>query len=332
MKKIIAAVDIGATKITASLFSRDEILIRLYQRTRLEGTPETVPLQVMELLDRSLSMTGLGSESLLFVGISSAGPFFKEEGRTSLLCPNMCGGMNPERGLLPNDWVSIPLAKELEKRYQDLVIENDAVAGAIAERLFGAGRGSDNLLYVTWSTGIGTGAFVDGKLLRGRNGNAPHGGHIHLVDDGPPCGCGSHGHLESLASGMAIAREYGGGASTSDVLDAYKRGDSKAVEVVHEAARYLSRGLASMSVILDPDTIIIGGSVFLNNTDILLPLLMEEFFRSFPAMTKGVRVVPSELGEHLGDMGALSLVIPEEWIEEWRKSRPWEKAPATIVL
>ncbi len=332
MLEIIASVDIGATKITASLSNRGGIIVRIYQPTRLTGDEGSIPNQVKELVDKCLTMADLGTVQLTAIGVSTAGPFQRMDGKLHLVSPNICGGMAPERGVLPNNWRSVPIEKDLGEHFRNLVIENDAVSGAIAERTFGAGRGHDNLLYVTWSTGIGTGAFVDGRLIRGKNGNAPHGGHVFLGDSGPVCGCGNTCDLESVASGTAIALQYGGGATTAEVFEAYSKGDAKAKKVIKEAASYFARGLSSINCVLDTGLIVIGGSVFLNNRDLLLPLIKEEFYRSFPALTRDVLFATSELGEYLGDIAAISLVIPEDWIKEWGTGKPWERAPDTIYL
>jgi glucokinase len=332
MMDIIATVDIGATKTTASLCTREGIIIRVYQKTKLEGPEDTIPRQVKELIDACFIRSGLGTEGLKAVGISTAGPFQKLDGYLHLVSPNICGGMAPERGILPNEWKLVPLERVLSDHYDNIVIQNDAVSGVVAESIFGSGKGLDNLLYATWSTGIGTGALVDGRLIKGKNGNAPHGGHVFLVDGGPRCGCGDDGHLEALSSGTAIARDYGGGASTAEVFGSYHKGDEKAIRIINEASRHFARGLASINNILDTEMIIIGGSVFLNNVDVLLPLVKEEFYRSFPTLSREVQIVPTTLGEHLGDLAALSLVIQNDWIDPWKIKRPWERAPETIVL
>ncbi len=332
MLEIIATIDIGATKITASLCNREGIIIRIYQRTRLTGDEGSIPDQVKELVNTCFIKADLRPELLSAVGISTAGPFQRIEGKLHLVSPNICGGMAPERGLLPNNWTSIPIQAELEEQFSDLVIENDAVSGAVAERIFGAGGSCDNLLYVTWSTGVGTGAIVDGRVIRGKNGNAPHGGHVYIGDEGPVCGCGNICDLESIASGTAIARAFGNGATTQDVFKAYHEGDVKAIDLIDNTARHFAKGIASINCILDTEKIVIGGSVFMNNIDLLLPKVKEEFYRSFPVLSRDVLILPTELGDHLGNLAALSLAIPEEWIEEWKRSKPWMRAPETIDL
>jgi glucokinase len=328
----MAAVDIGASKITVSIAAETGFLIKVYQPTCLEGEPDEVPRQVDTLIRYCCKKTGMEKEQLESIGISSAGPFVKDDdGDITLVSPNMCGGLATDRGLLPNDWQSIPLEAVLSVEYKNIHIGNDAVTGAMAERNFGAARGEDDFVYVTWSTGIGTGAFVDGRPIYGKNGNAPHGSHITLVEDGPQCGCGGFGHLEALASGTAIARDFGDDAAKC--FDAYRRSDQKAKEVVEKAAGHFARGLASLIAVLDTRMFILGGSVFFSNIEILLPLIRYDFKHCcWNVFSKDVSIVPSELKDHLPDMAALALVMPKDWIEDWRDRKPWENAPETEVL
>ena len=325
-----AAVDIGGTKITVSLANREKILAKVYQPVQLEGDIKTIPQQLDLLIRYLCDLKGISKDEINAVGIGSCGPFKKKNGHIFLVAPNLCGGLTQGRGVIPNDWIEIPLEEELSKIYHRLVIDNDAIAATIAERLFGAGKGEDDLVYVTWSTGIGSGAYVNGRLIKGKNGNAPHLGHIYLVEDGPTCGCGNFGDMEALVSGVAIARDYGG--TTEEVFSAYRRGDTRAKEIIQKAAKYFARGLASINAILDTKVFVLGGSVFMNNIDILTPLIENEFYRSFPALSNGVEIRRSALDTYLGDLAALSLVMPDDWIKVWQDKKPWEHAPKKIVL
>jgi len=327
-----AAADIGGTKVTVSIADSNGILIKLYQRVQLTGRNTAVPEQVINLIKIASEKICTPLKYVQALGVSTASPFIIRDGLKSVAAPNLCGGLAKERGAIPNDWCEIPMEKVFKEHFKCVLIDNDCVSAVIAEHLFGAGVGEDNLLYVTWSTGIGTGAIVDGRVLRGKNGNAGHGGHMYIADDDAQCGCGNFGDMEVLTSGVAIARMYGGGISTKEVFSAYRNGDARAREVIERAARHFARGLASMNAILDTKLIIIGGSVFLNDGDILQPLIESEFYRSFPALSSGVQIKPSALHSYLGDIAALSLVMPEEWKDPWKRERPWEKAPETVVI
>jgi len=134
-----------------------------------------------------------------------------------------------------------------------------------------------------------------------------------------------------LTSGPAISREYGNAAS--EAFQAYRCGDDpKAKKVIDRAAKNFARGLASVNSVLDTEVIVIGGSVFMNNLEILLPLIKEEFYRSFPTLSRDVEIRPSELESYLGDIAALSLVMPKDWVEEWQRKKPWTYAPEPILL
>ncbi|MBW6516925.1 MAG: ROK family protein [ANME-2 cluster archaeon] len=328
----LAGVDIGGTKITVSLANAGGIPVKVYQHTRLEGTHTVIPEQVDFLLGYACEQSGVQPDTIMAVGVSSCGPFVKETGQVQLVAPNLCGGLVKGKGIISNNWTRIPLEAVLSRRWSTLKIENDAVAAVVAERLFGAGRGEDDLVYITWSTGIGSGAYSDGRLIHGKNGNAPHIGHIYLAEGGPRCGCGNFGDMESLVSGVAIARDLGGGGTAEDVFNACRSGDRKANEIISRAVRNFARGLASLNAILDTKVIVIGGSVFMNNIDILLPAIRDEFYRSFPVLSEEVDIRPSALGSYLGDMAALSLVMPGDWIREWQDKRLWEHAPPVIML
>ena len=187
-------------------------------------------------------------------------------------------------------------------------------------------------MYVTWSTGIGAGAYVDGRLLLGKNKNALHLGHTYIAfdDEGQPrCGCGNYGHVEAYASGTSIARDYG--VDTVEVFRRYRQGDRKARKVVERAACVMARGLANAATLLDTSLIIVGGSV-MNDWDVLESLVKNEFYSAFPPLTRQVDIRPSSLDQYLGDIAALSLIMPLEWISDWQDRRPWESSPAPEVL
>ncbi len=358
----LAAVDIGGTKITVSIANISGILVKLYRPVQLEGDNLAVPAQVDFLVGHACEQIGIERDEITALGVSTCGPFGIRDGELVLVAPNLCGGLANERGIIPNDWTEIPLQRELSRIYNKIHIENDGISAVTAERMFGAGKGEDNVVYITWSTGIGSGAYVDGRLIRGKNGNAPHIGHIYLVDDGPRCGCGNFGDMEALASGVAIARDYesrvtagdvtsegmtaegmtavdvtaegvtAGSVTAEDVFNLFRKGDPKAESVITNAARYFARGLVSINAILDTRVFIIGGSVFMNNRHILLPLVKEEFCKSFPALSKDVEFRPCALDSYLGDLAALCLVMPDDWVRQWQEKRPWEFAPESIVL
>ena len=230
-----------------------------------------------------------------------------EDGCIALAAPNICGGLaGPARGL-PNTWMSAALEAPLRARFAKVRVENDAVAALVAERRWGALQGADSCAYVTWSTGIGVGLCVDGRVLHGKNGNAGHAGHMFVSDNADAlCGCGNVGDIEGLVAGNALARRFGMDAAT--LLDAAKAGDAQALAHIDSVCRDMGRMLYNLVATLDLQRISIGGSVFWHHRDFLLPRVVAHVSGKLAALTDGVQIVPAGLGLALGDYAALALL------------------------
>jgi len=334
METLLAAVDIGGTKVTASVSSEQRILAKVRQATRLEGDERALPRQVDELIARACAEAGVRKEGVQAVGVSTCSPFERRGRYRVVVAPNLCGGLGWSRIRIPNDWKAIPLEEELCARYARAEIGNDCITAAMAERLFGAGRGENDFMYVTWSTGIGAGAFVDGHLLTGKNSNAVHIGHILMALDEKRSleeGWQKAANLESFVAGPAIAREYGHGVDTVEVFRRHRAGDRKAKAVIRRAARVFARALVTATTLLDTRLFVIGGSVA-NDWDVLEPLVRSEYAAANPFFVSGVEFRRSALDRYLGDMAGLAQVMPEAWIGRWQQSRPWERAPEALKL
>ncbi len=225
-------------------------------------------------------------------------------------------------------WHNIPLKAEIEKStgVRTFVI-NDATAAALGEHRFGAGRGVNNLIYLTVSTGIGGGIIIDGKLYSGVSGSAGELGHMTIDLNGPRCACGNIGCLEMLASGKAIAREaqrlIAQGAKTAmielaegdaryvtaiTVATAAQKGDAVALSVVNKAAANLGVGLVNFVNIFNPEMIIVGGGVGKMGELLLKPARKVVSERAFQFPASVVRIVSSELGDNSGVFGAVAFV------------------------
>ncbi|WP_420474928.1 ROK family protein [Noviherbaspirillum sp. ST9] len=319
----IAALDIGGTKMAAMVASREGPLARISQPSIKSGTPRSLPEQGLALIDAVCEKAGVPKNAVRALGVASAGPFVREEGAIALCSPNLCGGLSGASDL-PNDWKSIPLEKVLRERYERLAIDNDCVSALVAERAFGAVIDEPDCAYVTWSTGVGFGLCVDGRVLRGKNGNAGHAGHMLLSEvDESVCGCGNRGDLEALVSGRNVGNRSH--MPAAELFQKAREGDAQAREIAERAANWFGRGLYNVVATLDTRTFVIGGSVWLHHGDWLTPLVMREIESRFPALTGGVRILPAALGRLVADVGALALAVPEEWIPAWRQSKPWEK-------
>jgi glucokinase len=304
-----ACIDIGGTKVAVSLSSGSGLALfaRRAEPTAKTGSNDALARQLIRLVEEACAEIGIAPERVQRAGVSSCGPFVMRDGLVELAAPNICGGIaGPARGL-PNDWHTALLESVLRERFESVRIENDCVAALEAERRWGALRGIDHCAYVTWSTGIGVGLCVDGRLLRGKNGNAGHAGHMFVSDNNDAlCGCGNIGDVEGLVAGNAIARRFGADAAT--LMQLAKDGDSHADAMVAELCRIMGRALYNLTATLDLQRISLGGSVYLNNREYLLPRLQEQVSSHFPALTAGCELVTAGLGDRVGDYAALALL------------------------
>lgn len=246
-----------------------------------------------------------------------------------------CGGpLDSKRGIImspPNlpDWDNVKIVEILEKELGVPVgIQNDANACAIAEWKFGAGKGSENMIFLTFGTGLGAGLILDGKLYSGTNDMAGEAGHIRLEDDGP-VGFGKAGSFEGFCSGGGIAKlakkmaeeslksgkemlfckskEELDSISAKTVAEAARFGDEVAIKVYEICAEKLGYGLSILIDILNPERIVIG-SVFQRAEDLLRAKMQEIIDKEALGFAKDVcKVVPAALGEEIGDCAAIAV-------------------------
>jgi glucokinase len=303
----VLGVDIGGTKIAAGEVDAD---------AKITGASE-LPTQAEQGFIVSLSQVYKSIEQKLHRHIEAIG-----------ICAP--GPLNPKNGVVINPpnlpgWRNIPLAELIRARFQvPCRIENDANAAGLAEALFGAGRGHSNVLYVTISTGIGTGIIIDGKIYHGKNGAAAEGGHVSIDFAGPSiCRCGVRGCIEALASGTAIARraiellpEYPNSSLREPIVceavgAAVAAGDELAIRVLDEACDKLSAWLGSLISLLDPDIVVIGGGVSRIGDPLLERLRRLTPGRTINQFTESTPIVAAALSRDVGILGAASVVLQD---------------------
>jgi glucokinase len=308
-----ACIDIGGTKVAVSLNDGTglELLARRSEATAMTGDNGALARQLLRMVDTACADAGVAAATLQCAGVASCGPFALNDGLIEVAAPNICGGMaGPARGL-PNDWLTAVLEAPLRERFREVRIENDGIAALEAERRWGALQGFEHCAYVTWSTGIGVGLCVDGRVLRGKNGNAGHAGHMFVSDNNDAlCGCGNIGDLEALVAGNAIERRFFSRsyADAATLLIAARAGENTAVAIVDELCRVMGRALYNLVVTLDLQRVSLGGGVFWHHRDYLLPRLQAQLDGRFTVLTSGVLLVPAGLEDRVGDYAALALV------------------------
>lgn len=194
---------------------------------------------------------------------------------------------------------------------------NDANAIALGEKLFGAGRGRSSFIVITIGTGLGSGLILDGKLWKGAGGFAAEFGHVTVDSGGTVCHCGNHGCLERYASAGALLRSMEGlfpaemndhPPTAADGARLARDGNPAARQAFDDLGRWLGIALASLSNLLNLEAIIIGGGVG-GSLDLFEPALRRELSqRCFPEIYSGLNILPSELGDDAGLLGAAALI------------------------
>lgn len=261
---LACGVDVGGTKIAGGVIDEDGTIVEelrvVSPATSAEAIEDAIAGLVTELKTR---------HDISAVGVGAAG-YVDKARAVVMFAPNIA-------------WRNVDLKGELEARVDlPVVIENDANAAAWGEFRYGAGHDIDDLLLVTVGTGVGGGVVLDGELYRGAFGVGAEIGHMRVVPNGILCGCGNHGCFEQYASGNALVREARASASGGSLLarhlldlaggdvdkitgplvtEAARSGDPFAIEQLADLGKWLGEGIASLTAILDPAVVVIGGGV-----------------------------------------------------------------------
>lgn len=306
----LACVDIGGTKVAVSVVDQRGIQGRLVEPTARQGACDALARQVLRMIGASCRAAQIGLKDIAAVGVASCGPFVLKQGLVELAAPNICGGLAGSARGLPNDWTTAVLEAPLREVFTRVQVENDGIAALQAERRWGALQGVENCAYVTWSTGIGFGLCVDGHVLKGKNGNAGHAGHMFVSDNKDAlCGCGNVGDLEALVAGNALPRRFPAYPDAASILIAARAGDASAAAIIDDLCRIMGRALYNLIVTLDLQRISLGGSVFWHHRDYLLPRLQSHISGKLPALTDACTLVPAGLQDQVGNYAALALVV-----------------------
>ena len=308
---LAVGIDVGGTKIAGAVVDEQGHVL---EHSRVES-----PATEAEAIEDAIA--GLVDDfrrrhAVERVGVGAAG-YVDADRSTMRFSPNLA-------------WRDLDLRADLAARIDlPIIVENDANAAAWGEFRFGAGADVDEFLMVTVGTGVGGGVVLGGRLQRGAYGFAAEVGHLRLVPDGRPCGCGQHGCLEQYASGTALVRdvrddvdagvsgaaallERAGGAASGItgplVTEAARAGDAYAVGRLAALGQWLGEGVASLVAVLDPAVIVVGGGVS-EAGDLLLGPMRAAFLDhlSVRGHRPAAEIRPAELGNGAGVIGAADL-------------------------
>ena len=303
--------DIGGTKCAVSLGRVDGDNIQILQR--VEHPTKYTAKQTFDQFVTAVEQMKADYE-IAGAGISCGGPL---DNQTGILTTSNLPG-----------WHNLNIIAYIKERFSlDAKLENDANACALAEWKFGAGKGTKNMVFFTFGTGLGAGLILNGRLYAGTNGNAGEAGHIRLAKNGP-FGFRKYGSFEGFCSGAGIAklavimakrrktmpdciREMGGydKVTTKALAAAAFNGDAFAKKVFAKSGEKLGEGLSIIVDVLNPEKIVLGG-VFMRSSALLVPSMQKALDREALEESASVcQIVEAGLKENIGDYAAISVAL-----------------------
>lgn len=316
-KAFYVGLDIGGTKCAIVLGDGNfNIYEKVFFETKVERGPTVIIDEFKQHIHRIFEKHD--RKKLVKIGISCGGPLNSKMGLIKSP-PNLPG------------WDDIPIVEILEKEFGvGAALQNDANACALAEWMMGAGEGTENMIFLTFGTGMGAGLILNGKIYSGTNDLGGEVGHLRLADDGP-IGFGKAGSFEGFCSGGGIAQlakstvehklknnSIVGFCSSLEDIDTITAksvftaaliGDQVALEIVKISAEYLGKALAILIDTLNPECIVIG-SIYARNEALLKPLVYEVLEKeAIPAALEVCRILPAKLGDKIGDYAALGVAM-----------------------
>jgi glucokinase len=299
--KYAVGIDIGGTKTAIGIVDEQgRVAGQSVIHTDLSKTPEQMVQAMAEVVVQLQKETGITDEGILGIGLGIPGPLDAAAGKFA--CP-------------PNlpTWANFEVAAEFSKYFSfPMQVQNDATAAALAEKWIGAAQENDHFIYLTISTGIGAGLFLNGKLYSGFRGNAGDAGHIVIDPSLGTCICGQKGCFEWVASGTAIARQAteirGKETTTKEAFALYGQRDPQMTELVGRIFEYISMGIVSLINTFDPEKVVIGGGVSQVGDPLFTWIRAYVKRLALSPGGKETEIVPVQLNQDAGFIGAAALI------------------------
>lgn len=313
MSNYVIGIDLGGTKISTALsdFNGNVVSQSIIATDAHEGEAAVLG-RIIKTVEDVIENGKVDIVQVKAIGIGSPGPLDAKTG-IIITTPNL-------------PFKNFDLVSPIREKFQiPVYLDNDANVAAIGEFMFGAAKGTENMVYFTVSTGVGGGAVLNGKIYRGNTSNALEIGHATVAPDGPRCNCGNIGCLEATSSGTAIGkrakealeskvdtslRKYKS-VTSAEVFAEAAAGDAVSQDIINNALNYLGIGVANAISIFDPEMIIIGGGVSKAGKIVFDKVQEVVNKRCFKNMAEACKIVPAGLGTDAGVIGAVALAIME---------------------
>jgi glucokinase-like ROK family protein len=299
---LAVGVDFGHTHLRVAVSDLShEVLAESREELDVDHSAEEGLDLATKLVASVLKEADVEKDRVIGVGMGLPGPINRKTGTVG------------SSSILPG-WVGVNAADEMGRRLGlPVSVENDANLGALAEFVWGAGKGHSDLVYIKLSSGIGAGLLLGGRLHQGAGGTAGEIGHAPAQYGTAICRCGGRGCLETVASARAIAEQFGASrgepASTKELLELTSDGDPAATRLIAEAGREIGVAAAGLCNLINPDCVIVGGDLSAAGDVITEPILESIRRYAIASASEQVEVVPGVLGERAELLGALALVL-----------------------
>ncbi len=322
--------DIGGTKVAVCLGTASGELLGSRRVTTVGRHPDQVVPEMIAAGRELLAAAGLAPADLHALGIGAPGPLDVAAGMM-LPSPNM------------KDWGGVAIRDLLGEEFGvEAFFDNDANAGALAEWMFGSGRGCRNMLYLTMSTGIGGGIIAEGRLVRGHRGGAGELGHVVLDPEGPRCNCGLRGCYEAFCGGRALAQRMqrelsgqpghpvvalaGGRLEDLDLValeKAVRAGDAYALGLWAEMCRRNAQAIGMFINIFNPEKIVLGTLAWAAGDLFMKPVLEQVPAFCWPEFLRDCEILPSALRRHIGERSGIAVALYGLMLEgRWQMTAP----------
>ncbi len=312
-------VDLGGANLRVVVVNLESnVVAKIRKKTNADEGRDRVFRRVIDAIYEAIELSKIGKDKIKGISVGMAGLINHEKG-VCLYCPNIEG------------WENVPVKRLVEEEFAiDTSVEDSSRVMALAEHWLGVARGIDNFIFVNVGVGIGCAIFIHGELYRGIGGIAGEFGHMTIDEAGPRCNCGNYGCLETLASGPAISRRARqaikeGVVSLIEklvegnlenitpeiVVEAVRRGDKLAFNIMEKTGEYLGIGIANMINIFNPELIVIGAGVSRAGNILLEPLKRTVKTRALQLSYSMTNIKVSQLGDNAGALGAAIMVLKD---------------------
>jgi predicted NBD/HSP70 family sugar kinase len=301
---VVVGVDFGHRHVTVAVADQTHIILAERRVSLAPAVSARDGLaRATALLDEAMTESRTQMSDVVGIGMGLPAPINSLTGEVGAV------------SILPG-WVGVPAAELASEHFgRRVVVDNDANLGVLAEQMWGAGRGCDNLAFLKLSDGVGAGLFIDGRLYRGRNGTAGEIGHTTFDEFGDVCRCGNRGCLETIIAAKSVVAllepRYRSDLTIADIVQMASDGDTACIRVLADTGRHAGVAIANLCNLINPEVILVGGELALAGELMLAPMRESVRRCGIPSSTQDLHIDLAALGARAPVLGAVALALQE---------------------